>query len=140
MILSAAELLRTHGGTAFATVGARFAYLYGSAARGEAGPRSDVDVAVSLAEPPADILQLRLDLAAALEHATGLRGVVVTVLEDAPLPLVGRVLRDRIVVFSVDEPARVAYESLRSRQFLDFDIHARRLDRELLRAHADGRR
>lgn len=64
----------------------------------------------------------------------------VVLLDDAPLPLRGRVIHDRRVICSRDEPLRVAYESRTAREFTDFQIHAAALDRELLARHAEDRR
>lgn len=119
-----------------------FAYLFGSHATGRAGPRSDVDVACYVDPAPTgqQALELRLDLAGRLERACGVAGVEVVLLPEAPLALAGRILRERVVIHSRDEPRRVRYESLTFRMFCDFDVHARRLDRQLLRATAEGRR
>lgn len=129
-------------GEALAPTPVLFAYLFGSQVTGRAGRRSDVDVACYVSPPPdpAAALDLRLEVAGRLESACQVGPIEVVLLPDAPLPLAGRILRERRVVYSRDEPRRVVYESLTSRQFLDFDIHARRLDRELLRATAEGRR
>jgi hypothetical protein len=70
----------------------------------------------------------------------GLGPVEVLLLEEATLRLLKRILADRLVVYSRDEPRRVAWESRAPREALDFDLHARRLDQELLRATAEGRR
>ncbi len=134
------ERLRTAAPVAFEGSGVVFAYLFGSRATGRARPDSDVDVAVYLDPPPRDPLAEALALAARLEDASGVGGIEVVVMNDAPLPLLGRILRERIVLYSRDEPARVAFESLAFREFLDFEFHARQLDRELLRRHAEGRR
>ncbi|MFP5336623.1 MAG: hypothetical protein ACLGIV_15060 [Actinomycetes bacterium] len=45
------------------------------------------------------------------------------VLNDAALPLRGRVVADRRIVLSRDEAARVEYESLTFREFTDFRLH-----------------
>ncbi|MGH8897428.1 MAG: hypothetical protein ACRDZ4_10490 [Egibacteraceae bacterium] len=63
-----------------------------------------------------------------------------TVLNRMPLRFVGRVLRQRVVLFSRDEPARVAYESLMGRMADDVEVWAAPLDLELLTAIAEGRR
>jgi uncharacterized protein len=65
--------------------------------------------------------------------------VEIVVLNEAPLPLAGRILRNRTVLYSRDEPARVRYESLTLRMFFDFEIHARPLAEELLKGIAEGR-
>lgn len=127
---------------AFADTPVRFAYLFGSRAGGRPRPDSDVDVAVYLGGEgdPADELGVRLHLARRLAEESGEPDIDLVVLDDAPLPLVGRVLQRRIVIYSRDEPARVRYESLQLRQFLDFQIKAEPLDRLLLAAIAAGRR
>lgn len=118
-----------------------FAYLFGSRARGAARPGSDVDIAVMLEDsvPDEEHLRLTLRLGRLLEQA--LRDDVdVQVLNNAPLRVVGRVLAEREVVFSADEPARVRYETTTRPLVFDFEHHARALDREFLAAHARRRR
>ncbi len=119
-----------------------FAYLFGSVAQGRAGPASDVDVAVYLEPdaPPERYLHLSLELAGTLSEASGVGGIEVLVLNEAPLPIKGRVVRQRIVLFSRDEPARVAFESRTLREFFDFQIHAVPMDDRMLREIAEGRR
>lgn len=126
----------------FAGTPVRFAYLFGSRAVGRPRPSSDVDVAVFLGGEVdrADGLGVRLGLARRLATEAGEPDVDLVVLDHAPLPLVGRVLQSRIVIYSRDEPARVRFESLRLRQFLDFQIRAEPLDRLLLAEIAAGRR
>jgi hypothetical protein len=118
------------------------AYLFGSVATGRARPDSDVDVAVVLepSEPSERYLELSLELARRLAAASGVGGIEVVVLNDAPLPLRGRAVQQRVTLFSRDEPFRVRFESKVTREFLDFQIHAEELDREVLRATAEGRR
>ncbi|HEX6207982.1 MAG TPA: nucleotidyltransferase domain-containing protein [Actinomycetota bacterium] len=118
-----------------------FAYLFGSQATGQAHPRSDVDVAVMLDEtvPEDERLETSLRLARRLSEASGLGRIEVVLLNDAPLPLVGRAISTRQVIYSKDEPARVEFESRRHREFLDFQIHAEPLARALLRRAAGER-
>lgn len=120
----------------------RFAYLYGSQVSGRARPDSDVDVAVMLdgSVPPDRFLELAFEIARDLTTACAIGGIEVTVLDDAPLTLRGRVLRSGIVLFSADEPGRVEYASRTLREFTDFDYHASKLDRELLKRTAAGER
>ena len=118
------------------------AYLFGSVATGRAREGSDVDVAVVLEPslPPERYLELSLELARRLSTASGVGGIEVVVLNDAPLPLRGRAVSERVVLLSRDEPFRVRFESRVLREFLDFQIHAAPMDLELLRATAEGRR
>ncbi|MDX1607086.1 MAG: nucleotidyltransferase domain-containing protein [Candidatus Competibacterales bacterium] len=85
-------------------------YLFGSAARGTADRRSDVDIAVLYPEQPPDCLEwLGLDLALALERLLG-RPVDLVVLNRAPVDLIHRVLRDGVLICERDRSARVRFE------------------------------
>lgn len=119
-----------------------FAYLFGSMATGRTHARSDVDVAVYVepSEAGERYLDLRLTLASRLATSARVGDVEIAVLNELPLPVRGRVVRDRVVIYSRDEPARVRFESETLRQFFDFEIHARPLDQKFLRDTAAGRR
>ena len=119
-----------------------FAYLFGSHAAGRPQRWSDVDVAVLLDEAvaPRDYLYRSLELAGLLSDASAEGRIEVLVLNDAPLRLVGRAIQQRRVLYSRDEPARVRFESLNLRQFLDFELVMCPLDRRLLAEIAAGRR
>ena len=95
------------------------AYVFGSIARGEEGPGSDLDIGVLLAEaPPATLDGLRGDLAEALERLVG-RDVDLVILNAAPADLVHRVLRDGRLVLETDRAARVRFEVQRRREYFD---------------------
>lgn len=117
-----------------------FAYLYGSWATATARPDSDIDVAVFIEDVGGDRLVLASEVADRLGAAAELGSIEVVVLNEAPLRFQGRVLRDRVVLFSRDEPKRVAYESLTGRMADDVEIWAADTDREILAAIAEGRR
>lgn len=118
-----------------------FAYLFGSRATGAAREDSDFDVAVMLDDSVATEARLPLVLRLGRLFEQRLRADVdLVALNDAPLRLVGRVLAGRRVLYSADEPARVRYETTMRPLVFDFEHHARALDRELLAAHARGRR
>ena len=119
-----------------------FAYLFGSRASGRAHRFSDVDVAVLLDESVTqhDYLNRSLELAGLLSEGADVGNVEVLVLNEAPLSLVGRVIQQRRVLYSCDEPARVRFESLNLRQFLDFELMMKGLDRKFLADIASGRR
>lgn len=118
-----------------------FAYLFGSRARGDERPDSDVDVAIYLDErlDADERFRLHLRIGADLERAVGGQ-VDLIVLNDAPLRLAGRIITERSTVLGHDEPRRVRYEVDLFPQYVDFEHHARQLDRELLEAMAEGRR
>lgn len=95
------------------------AYLFGSVARGTAGARSDVDVAVLYeAAPPATIEGLPLDLENAI-HQLVARPVQVIVLNTAPVSLVHRVLRDGVLVLDRVPSARIRFEVRARNEFFD---------------------
>lgn len=120
--------------------GIEAAYLFGSHARGEGGPMSDVDVAVLAADPVPSTA--RADLAArvadALEAEVPGR-VDVTILNDAPPALVHRVLRDGLLLFARDERRRTVFEARAIDEFLDFLPILERYDRALFARARQGR-
>jgi uncharacterized protein len=95
-------------------------YLYGSMARGESHPGSDLDIAVLYAEdPPLTLDGLGLDLGSALEQYTH-RPVDVVVLNRAPVDLVHRVLRDGQLLCDRDPSARIRFEDQARNAYFDF--------------------
>ena len=119
-----------------------FAYLFGSHAAGRPHRARDVDVAVMLEDSVTqhDYLDRSLGLAGLLSDGSGVANVEVLVLNGAPLPLVGRAIQQRRILYSCDEPARVRFESLKLRQFFDFELMMGPLDRRFLADIASGRR
>jgi hypothetical protein len=103
-----------------------FAYLFGSAARGELRPLSDVDVAVFVADG-IDTLLARAELLAVLTGQLGTDRVDLIVLNEAPTALLGRVLLDRRVLCDKDPFRRHRFESRALREFHDFRQFERRL-------------
>ena len=95
------------------------AYLYGSFARGEASPGSDVDLGLLYRSSPAHALDSppkRLE--DELERELG-RPVEVTVLNDAPPDLVHRVLRDGVILLDRDPSVRLSFEVRSQNEYFD---------------------
>jgi predicted nucleotidyltransferase len=85
-------------------------YLFGSIARGDSTPGSDIDVAVLFNPPPAATLDSpRFAVEGDLERMLE-RPVDLVVLNDAPVDLRIRVLRDGCVLVDRDRSARIAFE------------------------------
>lgn len=86
------------------------AYLFGSVARGEAKPWSDLDLGLLYStDPPRTLAALPTELTAELTRALGAE-VDLVVLNRAPVDLVHRVLRDGILVVDADRSRRIAFE------------------------------
>jgi predicted nucleotidyltransferase len=117
------------------------AYLFGSYARGEAQPHSDVDIAVYVDRsrmPPAPFgyaATLGTDLMAAL----GRNDVDVVVLNDAPPLLYHRVLRDGRRLLSRDLAATTTREGRALSRYCDYLPHLRKIDAALAARIAEGR-
>lgn len=95
------------------------AYLYGSVARGEAKPGSDVDVGVLFAEdPPRTLAGLHLDLEDELERLLG-HPVQLAVLNRAPAFLVHRVLMDSKLLSNRNPSKRVGFEVRKRNEYFD---------------------
>jgi predicted nucleotidyltransferase len=98
------------------------AYLFGSAARGTAGPESDVDLGVLYSgEPPRGLDSFRLE--GEIEDLLGLPVQVVT-LDEAPPDLVHRVLLGKLLI-DRDPSRRVRFEVRAHHEFFDIesDLH-----------------
>jgi hypothetical protein len=90
------------------------AYLFGSRGRGDATPKSDIDLGILLRREPAPALRgIAGTLAGQLEDSLGLE-VDAVVLNTAPPDLVHRVLRDGQILLDRDRSARIRFE-VRSR-------------------------
>jgi uncharacterized protein len=109
----AAETLRSRAGALVA------AYMFGSTARGTAGPHSDVDIAILLKEgAQPGLRELHSALTFELELCLK-RPVDLVVLNDAPSDLVHRVLRDGVLLLECDSRARAAFEVRTRAHFFD---------------------
>jgi predicted nucleotidyltransferase len=86
--------------------GAVAVYLFGSVARGEAGPESDVDVGILFAtDPPATLGAPQFAIEAALERLLG-----------SPVQVV---LRDGRLVLDRDRVARIRFEVRSRNEYFD---------------------
>lgn len=133
------ERLRVAARESFVGEPVAFAYLFGSRAQGRPRPGSDTDIAVLLDDALDDQERFAFALRAfrPLERAAGTR-VDLVVLNDAPLPLLGRILGNRVVLYSRDEPLRLRYESQTLRKYWDFAPRLEAMSRAYLAAVARG--
>ena len=104
-------------------------YLFGSRARGDAGTRSDTDVAVYFdGSLITDLFGAATSLAADLMAALGDSRVDLIVLNTAPPLLYHRVLRDGIRLVARDLQATTTREGRAMSRYCDFLPFQRRID------------
>ena len=98
------------------------AYLFGSYARGEEQPHSDIDVAVHVDEARADNSGFghRAHITTDLMAGLGFNDVDILILNRAPPVLYHRVLRDGVRVLSRDLAATTTREGQAMSRYCDF--------------------
>jgi len=112
----------------------RLAYLFGSAARGEGRPRSDVDIAVLFEQDP---LPDAIDrLLVELEPAAG-RSVDLVVLGTAPPLLAHEIISHGTLLVCRDQDERVRFEVRTLMRYLD-TAHLRKVQYAYLRERAES--
>jgi predicted nucleotidyltransferase len=92
-------------------------YLFGSVARGEKTPESDVDLAILLDRQIG--LPRLLEIMGALMEVAGDK-VDVSILNELPLPLQFRVVRDGRLLYVRNDRVRTAFETRVVEEYLDF--------------------
>ena len=108
--------------------GARFGFVFGSQARGDQRPDSDVDVAAWWpADPPASY-EVPLPT-----------GVDLLVLNTAPLELAGRVAVEGRLLFDDDQVARVRWTAMTRKIYFDERPRLMRAHREFAESVRRGR-
>ena len=120
--------------------GVVLAYLFGSHARGQAGPLSDVDTAVLLEGHPDDdrCLDMRLEIIGGLMGLLHTNDVDVLILNQAPPALRYAVLRDGVLLFCRDRQAMIQFRVQTLNEYLDFKPILRRHERAILERAQKG--
>ena len=98
-----------------------FAYLFGSLAKGDPTPLSDVDIAVFL-KPGVNNAKNKLELLGGLIDILKTDEIDLVVLNTADLPLVMNILKNKKVLVDNNPFARHNFESLAMRKYFDFSI------------------
>lgn len=117
------------------------AYLFGSYARGQERPHSDLDIALLLDEQNRtsfELLERRLDLAVQAEELLE-KEVDVVLLNRASLLLQGEVLGEGRLLYAVNKTAQVEYEARARALYFDFQPRLRQHKDALLQAAREGR-
>ncbi len=109
-----------------------FAYLFGSKAKGVAGPLSDVDIAIYLTEGP--FSEKRMEILGDLIDTLLMDNVDLILLNTASPSLKARVIRNRVVLADKLPFSRHLFESRVMRTYMDFSkIEYRILEQRYLR-------
>jgi hypothetical protein len=114
--------LEEKGGELFGAADVLCAYLYGSHARGEALPQSDMDVAVLVKKdfPERDCLDLELNLSIQLDRLGLGAEAEVRVINRLPLLMRGEILTEGHLIYCRDDSARVEFETATRDEYFDF--------------------
>lgn len=114
--------LEDEGGGLFASAGVLCAYLYGSHARDEALPQSDIDIAVLVKKdfPEHACLNLELNLSLELDKLGLGADAEVRVINRLPLLMRGEILTEGHLIYCQDDSARVEFETSTRDEYFDF--------------------
>ncbi len=94
-------------------------YMFGSVTKGESGPLSDIDVGVLLTTG-FDRRKAHGDLMDSLCRTLRTDHVDLILMNDSPIPLTYRIIRDGKLIHCTDERARERFESATILRYLDF--------------------
>jgi len=112
----------------------QLAYLFGSYARGQAGPLADVDVAVLLDDTLGGdrCFEMRLEIIGSLMDILRTHQVDAIILNQAPLALGYRVLREGILLYCRDRQVMIEFTARTVSAYLDFKPVIERHERAIL--------
>ena len=105
--------------------GARFAFVFGSRARGDHRPGSDLDVAAYFGSAPPPAFAILVPA-----------GVDLLILDSAPLELAGRVAVEGVLLFDGDPDARIEWLARTRKVYFDERYRLERAHREFAEAVA----
>ena len=98
-----------------------FAYLFGSLAKAKPKPLSDVDIAVYL-NPGSHIVESKLAILGKLIDILQTDEIDLVVLNNADLPLVINILKNKKLIVDKSQFSRHIFESLMMRKYFDFSV------------------
>jgi hypothetical protein len=113
-------------------------YLYGSQAKGQARPDSDVDLAVLVRPGAQDYLRLEMALEAALNRQLNNDHIEVVVLNHAPLLMRFEILSTGRLLHSNDERARTDWEVMTLSEYWDWEPFVREYNQAFFERLIEG--
>lgn len=116
------------------------AFLFGSVARGTSGPLSDLDIAVLLNNQPdkETCLETHLAIMGDIYKLTGIEEVDIVVLNEAPVALSYRVIRDGIILFCANRDTYILYRLKVVNEYLDFKPILERHESAIMKKARNG--
>ncbi|MBE0448783.1 MAG: nucleotidyltransferase domain-containing protein [Actinobacteria bacterium] len=110
------------------------AYLFGSYARGNAHPGSDIDIAIYI-EPVSKLsLDEELTVGREVEAKSGLKPIDLRIMNDMPVTVQGEILTRGVLLYSADDKERVTYETKTLALYFDYLPHIERFRKEFLKS------
>jgi predicted nucleotidyltransferase len=117
------ETLIKYATTFFGESPVLFAYLYGSYAIHQAHPFSDLDIAVYIEKPLATRESMKLEMDLSLEMDKRFPGGPssdVRTINHMPLAVAGSAITEGILIYCIDDDARIDFEMIIRRSYFDF--------------------
>jgi len=127
------QVLREKLSPLFTKSGVILAYLFGSQAKGEIGPMSDIDIAVLWNKEEKEKLKKSLLLQSRIKERLRTECIEVGSLNDQALSFCYNVIKDGICIFG-KEKDRVEYETSILNEYLDFSYLAEEYNRAFTQA------
>lgn len=118
----------------FGKFGVVFGYIFGSIAKGTAGPLSDLDVAVFVdSKEKKEMEEAREKIREDLEEKLNLADKVDVVVLNEELPplLENQIVYDGELIFSKDDAKRAHYEARAISRWLDWDFHQKKINESI---------
>ncbi len=98
-----------------------FSYLFGSLARRNLSPLSDVDIAVYL-KPGTNFAEFKLEILGQLMDILQTDEIDLVILNTADIPLVMNIVKAKEIIIDTDPFERHLFESLTMRKYFDFSF------------------
>ena len=116
------KTLKEKSGKVFHPSPVLFAYLFGSCARGESLPQSDIDIAVFVRRDllQKDYSELEINLSIELDTLGLGAETEVRVINRLPLLMRGEILTEGHLIYCRDDSTRVEFETITRDEYFDF--------------------